>query len=97
MNITEDEENIYLHAEIPGVDPDHLSISALRDSVSLAGKRVPWGAREGTQDGFGRQDCAFNCTVALPAEVDADRVDAHYCEGILSLTLRKAQPQPDYC
>jgi HSP20 family protein len=95
MNITQDDENLYLHAELPGVDPDQLSISALRNSVSLAGKRVLGGAQERTRDGLGREDrtfdCAFDCTVALPAEVDADRVDAGYCDGILALTLPKAR------
>ena len=91
MNITQDDENLYLHAELPGVDPDQLSISALRNSVSLAGKRVLGGAQERTRDDLGREDCAFDCTVALPAEVDADRIDAGYCDGILALTLPKAR------
>jgi len=95
MNITQDDENVYLHAEIPGVDPDQLSISALRNSVSLAGKRVLRGAREG----LGRADCAFDCTVALPAEVHADRMDAGYCDGILALTLPKLRcsVDPGHC
>jgi HSP20 family protein len=99
MNITQDDENLYLHAELPGVDPDQLSVSALRNSVSLAGKRVLGGAQARTRDGLGREgsafdgafDCTFDCTVALPAEVDADRVDAGYCDGILALTLPKAR------
>jgi len=87
MNITEDAENLYLHAEMTGVDPDQLSISAFRNSVSLAGKRSPSGGADWQERG----DCAFDCTVALPADVDAERMDASYCNGVLALLLPKAQ------
>jgi len=87
MNITQDDDNLYLHAEIPGIDPDQLSISALRDSVSVAGK----GRLSGASDCQERGDCAFDYTVALPAEVDAEGIDARYCDGVLALTLPKAQ------
>jgi HSP20 family protein len=86
MNITQDDDNLYLHAEIPGIDPDQLSISALRNSVSVAGK----GRLSGASDCQERGDCAFDYTVALPAEVDAERIDARYCDGVLALTLPKA-------
>jgi len=93
MNITEDAENLYLHAEITGVDPDQLSISAFRNSVSLAGKRSRSGAdhcQERDEAPDRAWDCAFDCTVALPADVDAERMDARYCNGLLALTLPKA-------
>jgi HSP20 family protein len=89
MHLSQDDENLYLLAEMPGVDPDQLSISALRNSVSLAGKRVRRAERP--EDGLERTECAFDCTVALPAEVDAERMDAGYCDGILAVTLPKAR------
>ena len=75
MSITQDEENLYLRAEMTGIEPSALSVFADWKGVSLAGKR---------RLGF------FDCTVALPAEVDAERADAGYCNGILTLTLPKA-------
>jgi HSP20 family protein len=39
LNITQDEDNFYVRAEIPGIKPKELSISAVRNRVSLAGKR----------------------------------------------------------
>ena len=76
MSITQDEENLYLRAAKTGIDPGALSVFADWKGVSLAGKR-----RLGS----------FDCTVALPAEVDAERADAGYCNGILTLTLPKAR------
>jgi HSP20 family protein len=92
MNITQDDDNFYLRAELPGVEPKELSISAVRNRVSLAGKReirheqdpVSYHRRE-------RAEGSFNRTVTLPTEVDAERVDARYADGILMLTLPKAE------
>ena len=39
MNITQDNDNFYLRAEVPGIKANELSISAVRNRVSIAGKR----------------------------------------------------------
>jgi HSP20 family protein len=92
MNITQDDESFYLRAEIPGIRPAELSISALRNRVSISGKReIP---REHDRVSYHRKERpegAFNRTVTLPTEVDAERVDARYADGILTLTLPKAE------
>ena len=92
MNITQDDENFYLRAEIPGIKPAELSISALRNRVSISGKReIP---REHDRVSYHRKERpegGFNRAVTLPTEVDAERVDAHYTDGILTLTLPKAE------
>ena len=91
MNITQDDDNFYLRAEAPGLEPEELSISAVRNRVSLAGKREI--QREHERVSYHRRERAegsFNRTVTLPTEVDAERVDARYTDGILTLTLPKA-------
>ncbi len=93
MNITQDDENFYVRAEIPGIKANELTISALRNRVSLAGKReikpeherVSYHRRE-------RAEGTFNRTATLPMEVDAGRVDAKYSDGILTMRLPKAEP-----
>jgi HSP20 family protein len=92
MNITQDENNFYLRAEVPGIKPNELSISAVRNRVSLAGKREI--QRENERVSYHRKERAegsFNRTVTLPTEIDAERVDARYTNGILTLTLPKAE------
>jgi HSP20 family protein len=85
LDITQDDENVYVRAEMPGIRPDELSISTLRNSLSLTG-RHPFEAGGEAAEGAQR---SFSCTVALPAEVDAESADAGYCEGVLTLTLAK--------
>ena len=92
MNITQDDDNFYLRAEVPGIKPAELSISALRNRVSISGKReIP---REHDRVSYHRKERpegAFNRAVTLPVEVDPERVDARYSDGILTLTLPKAE------
>lgn len=92
MNISQDDDNFYLRAEVPGIKPKELSIAAVRNRVSLGGKREI--QREDERVSYHRRERAegsFNRTVTLPAEVDAERVDARYADGILTLTLPKAE------
>jgi HSP20 family protein len=92
MNITQDDENFYLRAEIPGIKPAEITISALRNRVAISGKREI--AREHERVSYHRKERpegAFNRSVTLPMEVDAERVDARYTDGILTLTLPKAE------
>ena len=92
MNITQDNDNFYVRAEVPGIKPDELSISALRNRVSLAGKREI--QREHERVSYHRKERAeglFNRTVTLPTEINADKVDAQYADGILTLVLPKAE------
>jgi len=92
MNITQDDDNFYVRAEVPGIKPTELSISALRNRVSISGKReIP---REHDRVSYHRKERpegAFNRAITLPMEVDSERVDARYADGILALTLPKAE------
>ena len=92
LNITQDNDNFYVRAEIPGIRPAELSISALRNRVSISGKReIPREHERVSYHRKERPEGAFNRAVTLPTEVDADRVDARYADGILTLTLPKAE------
>ena len=92
VNITQDDDNFYLRAELPGIKASDLSISALRNRVSIAGRReIPQEHQRASYHRKERPEGAFDRAVTLPAEVDADHVDAHYADGILTLTLPKAQ------
>jgi HSP20 family protein len=92
INVTQDEECFYVRAEIPGVKPDDLSISAVRNHVAVSGKReIPLEHERVSYHRRERAEGPFNRTLTLPAEVDADRVTARYADGILTVTLPKAE------
>jgi len=92
MNITQDDDNFYIRAEVPGMKPSELSISAVRNRVSLSGKReIPREHERASYHRKERPEGAFNRAVTLAAEVDPERVEARYTDGILTLTLPKAE------
>ena len=92
INITQDDDNFYLRAEVPGVKPHDLSISTVNNRVSLAGKRqLPREHERVSYHRKERPEGSFNRTVTLPTEVAAERVDARYADGILTITLPKAE------
>lgn len=92
LNITQDADNFYVRAEVPGVTASELQISAVKNRLSIAGKRqipqeherVSWHRRE-------RAEGSFNRSITLPADVDTERVEARYVDGILTLKLPKAE------
>jgi HSP20 family protein len=91
MNITQDEDNVYVRAEIPGTNAKELVVSALRNRLSISGKREI--ASENGHVSYHRQERpegSFSRAVELPTEVDADRIEARYSDGILALKLPKA-------
>jgi HSP20 family protein len=92
INISQDKDNFYVRAEVPGVQADHLSISALNQRVSISGKReiLPEHGRA-SYHRKERAEGSFNRTVTLPTAVDASRVEARCASGILTIVLPKAE------
>jgi HSP20 family protein len=69
-----------------------MSISAVRNRVSLAGSReIQIEHERASYHRKERPEGSFNRTVTLPTDIDAERVDARYTDGILTLTLPKAE------
>ncbi len=92
LNISQDDNNFYIRAEVPGIKPADIAISALRNRVSISGRReIPREHERVSYHRKERPEGSFDRTVTLPAEVDAERVEARYADGILTLALPKAE------
>jgi HSP20 family protein len=92
MTVTQDEDNFYLRAEVPGMNASDLSITAVNNRLSISGKReIPKERERVSYHRKERAEGAFDRTVTLPANVEAERVQARYTDGILTLTLPKAE------
>jgi HSP20 family protein len=92
LNITQDEDNFYLRAEVPGVKADELSITAVKNRLSISGRReIPKEHERVSYHRRERAEGTFNRIVTLPVELDAERIEARYVDGILALTLPKAE------
>lgn len=91
INFSEDENNVYVDALVPGVDPKDLELTALRNTLTIHGERKPFTEQKGQilhriELGSG----TFTRTLELPVEIDPDRISADCKDGIVRITLAKA-------
>ena len=92
MNFTEDKDNYYLRAELPGINVDKLDISVTGNTLSIAGERtIPELADNATYHRRERDAGQFSRIVSLPSPIDAENVDARCVDGILTITLAKPE------
>ena len=92
MNVTEDKNNYYVRAELPGFNGDDLDISVTGDTLSIAGERkIPPEDEKATYHRREREAGRFSRIVTLPAQVDTGRVEAGCTDGVLQVTLPKAE------
>jgi HSP20 family protein len=92
MNVAEGEDSYLVEALAPGVDPAKLEVTIKEDVLTVSGeKKAPEGVGS---DAFHRSERAagrFVRSLELPGEVDVEKVKASYVDGILTLTLPKAE------
>ena len=90
-DVYEDNEAYYIHAYLPGADPSALNITVQDNVLTISGetrRSVPEGWRPLLQEiPFGQ----FQRQVTLGAPVEAGSAQAEYQDGILKLTLPKAE------
>ena len=91
MNLSEDADNFYLSALLPGVVAESLDIGLVCNSLTLSGERLAkdvadtaWQRQERNQGKFAR-------TIELPLDVDAEKISAEYLDGELRILLPKAE------
>ena len=92
LSLSEDEENYYVEAELPGLMLDDLELQiAEGNQLSIQGERKKPqldGADLHRQErGFGK----FDRTVALPSGVDPEKVSATLSDGVLTVSLAKVE------
>lgn len=93
VNLLEDKENLYIEALTPGVDPQSLNVSVLGNRLTLSGEkvRIP---NEVKPEAFHRSERSagkFVKNFDLPMEVGEERIQAEYKNGLLLITLPKAE------
>ncbi|MDH4320558.1 MAG: Hsp20/alpha crystallin family protein [Desulfobulbaceae bacterium] len=92
LNIFEDKDNIYIYGEVPGVLPENLDVSVEGETLIIKGERKPWQAGEDVS--FHRREIqcgTFSRAISLPTKVNTGRVEARVIDGILSVTIAKAE------
>jgi HSP20 family protein len=94
LNVWSGEDTLHVTAELPGIDPEKIDVAVRGDELTLRGSFAERELKEGER--WIRQErapYAFVRTLRLPFRVESDKVSAEYKNGILSLTLPRAEAE----
>jgi HSP20 family protein len=86
---TPDRVDVYLFAA--GLDPKSLDLSIQQNLLSISGSRKVDVNEEADYYRRERFDGDFRRVITLPDDVDADRVDAKYRDGVLQITVPRRE------
>ena len=92
FDITENEKEFVVTAELPGVDPKNVDVTLTEDVLSVKGEKKH--EKEDKGEDFHRIERrygSFHRSFRIPGKVKADKIDANYKDGILRLVLPKAE------
>ena len=92
VELQDQENSLLLRAEIPGVEGKDLDIQVTREAVSISGEHRY--EKQSEEKGFYHSEFRygkFQRTVQLPVPIQNDKVEAEFKNGILTLTLPKAE------
>lgn len=93
-NVWVSDDDAVVTTEIPGIDPDGLEISVLKDSLTLRGSRQAEELKDGgTYHRQERWNGQFTKTLQLPFAVEPGKVEARFSKGILAIILPRAEAE----
>lgn len=90
VDVIDRDAEVVVRAEVPGYEREELDVSVTDGAVTIKGDH-----REETKEEKGEyfhseiSHGSFARTVALPSEIDADKAEASFKNGVLELTLPK--------
>lgn len=93
VNVSEDADALYVTALAPGLDPTAIQLTVQDNRLTIAGEKQRLAA-EIQPEAFHRSERAagkFVRTVPLPIDVEHEQVRADYKNGLLVVTLPKAE------
>jgi HSP20 family protein len=91
VHITETDGSVVLRADVPGIAEKDLTITLTPDGLTLAGERATSAPEGYTVQRAERSAAKFSRSWTLPFKVDADKTTATLKDGVLTLTLAKAE------
>lgn len=90
----ETDEAIHLRLEVPGLEAKDLDVQVTAEAVALSGERKSETKTE--EKGVTRSEFRygkFQRVIPLPTRIQNDKVQAEYTNGVLTLTLPKAEEE----
>jgi HSP20 family protein len=90
VNIREDDKNYVLDLAVPGIDKKDLKIDINEDVLSISSETK--SESEESKDGYKRKEFSYSefyRSFYLPENVNREKIEANYKDGVLSVALPK--------
>ncbi|MGZ4964889.1 MAG: Hsp20/alpha crystallin family protein [Limisphaerales bacterium] len=92
VDLYEDKDNLTVKCELPGMKKDDIDISLHEGFLTISGERKQEEQKkEGEVYRTERYEGRFSRSLSLPSKVDAEKINATYKDGVLTVTLPKAE------
>ena len=92
INISEDENQVVVRAELPGISGDQIELSLTGDQLILRGERRT--TQSGEKINYHRkerEEGVFRRIINLPSRVESQKVEALSKNGVLTIKIAKAE------
>jgi len=90
VDVSETDEAVVVRADVPGLAPEDLEINLSGNLLTIKGEKKQ--EREEKKENFYRMERVYGSfvrSIELPAEVEAEKVEAVYKNGVLKIVLPK--------
>ena len=91
INVGSTDDQVTVYAFAPGIDPKSLDIQMQQNLLSISGARNEAPESGATSYRQERYRGEFRRTLTLPEDVDPDKVEAKYREGIVEITVKRRE------
>jgi HSP20 family protein len=91
VNVSEDGQNVYVRAELPGLTPDDVEMSVEGNTLSLSGERKRAESGNAYYHRRERQTGRFQRAITLPDDIDTEKVEGVFKDGVLTVKLPKTE------
>jgi len=85
-DLYEDKDNFHFRVELPGMKRENIHLEMGDGVLNLSGSRERFAA-----NGEAKESAQFSRSVSVPARVQEDKIAARYEDGVLTVTLPKAE------
>ena len=92
LDISETKSDLVVKAEIPGIDPKDIDISLNENVLTIKGEKRQ--EKEEKEEGYHlveRSYGSFTRSIRLPREIQNEKINASYKNGVLKITLPKTE------
>ncbi len=90
LDISETKDAVVVRADVPGIDPEDLEITLSGNLLTIRGEKKQEKEEKG--ESFYRVERSYGSfvrSVQIPTEIDPDKIEATYKNGVLKITLPK--------